>query len=680
MKKVTLAVSLILANLVISYGQHAPSQKEIEKMQKQAEAQMNKLKKDPQYKEMMEQVDKMQQPATATNKTSPPKVQDAKLAKLTPGQIPTKAQAKDRLLWYKGKKLNDSMIVTTKGQVVKFSRRSQQLTVQPPPKNPFTRMSAEVNQTEKRKDEFIDMMAKSKNGYFIYPFVKEGLAAIEEVDNMVAPLLTSKINLPSVPTPPPTIGKTGKGGDLPNEMDIPNWMITDHAAVVSFTRAHEKDKAVDVTEPPARNFDYCEICDSTKRIEADRRDSMYVAQFSKETREVADKAIRIERYCELLHAPPEFDAIRADCDSAIKVIFKYQLLQCDALLDKYSKDFERLSIVARIVLAIERQRMLMGISDETGSGDRLLRIVNAMDGADDYINKLIKDEDYRQLLNYRWIVGIARAKALLGSDGDLQWLGPIMLKLDGFNRFKLTIDANSKMVIERDENSRIKHTVDARLKGEEYYTLLPDERCDLRLMNTKRSEFKGEAMNPGEATEATQFKMRVEEARSTNATLVGPKDWMTITPFARMNFCRLSDTIVVYAFGPKMGEVEQWNFPKDGVQHASYIFQAMASGFPTHDIEREVSNDMDENQIIKSLTTNFSENPTLHDMQLKNRVMLLESKAFSAEHTGGIYLISGFSNKSKTVFRAEVDGKVGNDNPDILAAKLKLIIEHAPLQ
>lgn len=677
MKKLTLAVSLILATLGITYGQSAPSQKEIEKMKKQAQAEMDKLKKDPQYKDMMEQVEKMHQPATPPKKTSP-KAQDAKLAKLAPGQIPTPAQAKDRLLWYKGKKLNDSMIVTTKGQVVKYSRRSQQLTVQPPPKNPFARMTAEVNQTEKRKDEFIEMMAKSKNGYFIYPFVREGLEAIEDVDKKVAPILTSKIDLPSTPAPPPTSNKTGKGGDLTDETEIPNWIIADHAAVVSFTRAHEKDKSVDVPEPPARDFDYCEICDSTKRKEADKRDSLYMVQFSKESSEVMEKAIAIERYCELLHAPAEYDAIRADCDSGIKVIFNYQLLQCDALMDKYSKDFERLSIVARIVLSIERQRMLMGVSDETGSGDRFLRIVNAMDGADNYIDKLIKEEDYRQLLNYRWIVGIARAKALLGSDGDLQWLGPIMEKLDRFNRFRLTIDARSKMVIERDEKGQVTHTVDARLKGEEYYTIIPDETCDLRLMNTKRSQFTGEGMNGAQAMEATQFKMTTVEAKSTKATYVEPAEWITITPFARMNFCRLADTIVVYAFGPKMGTVEKWNFPKDGVQHASYVFEAMSSGFPTHDIEREVSADMDENQIMKSLTTNFSDNPTLHDMQFKNRVMLLESKAFSAQHTGGIYLIGGFSNKNTRVFDAEVDGKDGNDNPDILSARLKVILEHAP--
>ncbi|HYV54020.1 MAG TPA: hypothetical protein VE933_05535, partial [Chitinophagaceae bacterium] len=119
MKKLTLAVSLILATLGITYGQSAPSQKGIEKMKKQAQAEMDKLKKDPQYKDMMEQVEKMHQPATPPKKTSP-KAQDAKLAKLAPGQIPTPAQAKDRLLWYKGKKLNDSMIVTTKGQVVKY--------------------------------------------------------------------------------------------------------------------------------------------------------------------------------------------------------------------------------------------------------------------------------------------------------------------------------------------------------------------------------------------------------------------------------------------------------------------------------------------------------------------------------------------------------------------------------
>ncbi|MEO6135069.1 MAG: hypothetical protein ABIP35_07945 [Ginsengibacter sp.] len=48
-----------------------------------------------------------------------------------PLQVPTQAQAKDHLLWYKGKKINDSMLVTTKAMLVLYSSKRNMVVVEP---------------------------------------------------------------------------------------------------------------------------------------------------------------------------------------------------------------------------------------------------------------------------------------------------------------------------------------------------------------------------------------------------------------------------------------------------------------------------------------------------------------------------------------------------------------------
>jgi len=58
----------------------------------------------------------------------------------------------------------------------------------------------------------------------------------------------------------------------------------------------------------------------------------------------------------------------------------------------------------------------------------------------------------------------------------------------------------------------------------------------------------------------------------------------------------------------------------------------------------------------------------------------LETQVFSAQHTGGIYLTGSISNSAVVFFKSEIDGKQNNQNPDVLAAQLKVMIEHAPLK
>jgi hypothetical protein len=47
-----------------------------------------------------------------------------------PVVTPTEAQAKDRLLWYRGKKINKNTLITTKGRIIQYNRQNNQVLVQ----------------------------------------------------------------------------------------------------------------------------------------------------------------------------------------------------------------------------------------------------------------------------------------------------------------------------------------------------------------------------------------------------------------------------------------------------------------------------------------------------------------------------------------------------------------------
>ena len=89
------------------------------------------------YKTMISSYDKMN--ISATKPTAAP---TKKLLPQTPSPIlkvhlkqpvaaPSAVQAKDHFFWYKGKKINDSTLVTTKKTIVQYSRKRNLLIVQP---------------------------------------------------------------------------------------------------------------------------------------------------------------------------------------------------------------------------------------------------------------------------------------------------------------------------------------------------------------------------------------------------------------------------------------------------------------------------------------------------------------------------------------------------------------------
>lgn len=173
-----LFISFLVLLQLFSYAQKKPAKAEINKakqsqsqMQSDMDEELKELEKDDpemakKLREMMKQQGK---PVKQTTATPPPKF----ISPITaipvkqPVIVPSEAQATDKLLWYKGKKINENSLVTTGGIIVYYNRKKNEVVVQPDvKKDPFKKMVDELENTEKRKSELINHIASKKNSFY----------------------------------------------------------------------------------------------------------------------------------------------------------------------------------------------------------------------------------------------------------------------------------------------------------------------------------------------------------------------------------------------------------------------------------------------------------------------------------------------------------------------------------
>lgn len=132
-----------------------------------------------------------------------------------PLQVPTETQAKDHLLWYKGKKINDSILVTTKAMVVLYSENQSKIIVKPPAKNdPFGKMANNASKESEMTEDYIELEA-AKKSIMNYPLIQITVDKFQDIDELYNSAIKNTIDLPEVPSAKPAQNED-KGGFIAN--------------------------------------------------------------------------------------------------------------------------------------------------------------------------------------------------------------------------------------------------------------------------------------------------------------------------------------------------------------------------------------------------------------------------------------------------------------------------------
>lgn len=416
---------------------------------KQMEKELKELEKDdPEMMKQKKPGKKTPQSSVSTTKFISPVTP---ITVKTPVAPPGAAQATDRLLWFKGKKIDDSTLITTYATLVRWSKPRDMVIVQPK-KDPFTKILSELAKTEQRKEQFYNKVAERKSSVIMYPAINNTLKEFDRLLKFYSDILKNTLHLPPAIKTSTAYKNTGSHGGTAS---LQHYILNNFFALpADIKKAYQEVMAamknyppIDFPPPPEMQFGTCysALCDSTAYNEQFKKRETWQEEFIKYEADIISKSLSIIKTIgqnENLQKDPETASIEAGLKKAMNFATARINNKTDLLIRKYGKDFKQLPAVVSIVLSAERQKQLLGFTDEA-SGTKIARLASLFDGFEKFIEQQMDAKNYDVALNMAFIIGTERQRQLLAG-GEENNMSDLMEKINAFNRFKMDVQFDYK--------------------------------------------------------------------------------------------------------------------------------------------------------------------------------------------------------------------------------------------
>jgi hypothetical protein len=365
----------------------------------------------------------------------------------TPLVIPQPAQAKQHLFWFRGKKINDSTLVTVKGTVVQHRKKKNQLIIQPDPKNDiFKKIDKQLALNETRKASYIHKMAGTRNSFFFYPGIKKSVEEMDRLQKLYQTMTRNVIDLGSIDSEEDEEGlNSGKGGfHFKKRHSIPEKIMAVYNEVQYMMQNKE---GLDFPEPPTRSLDACFNCDEEKQDNYWKRVEEWNAEFLKFEKKLNDKAILVIRGLDSLEdpqVPGMIDQMReAIATSTTRFKHKLELLET-----KYSNSVFVIPLLIQECIMLLRQQSFLEAEDEVNEQQVIKKLLGYIDKIILYIREEMNRRNYNVGFNLPMILGLYTQKLFITEDGDdLANLYQHLEELDHFNRFKMDLNMYSSVTM-----------------------------------------------------------------------------------------------------------------------------------------------------------------------------------------------------------------------------------------
>lgn len=412
----------------------------------------------------------------------------------SPATPPAASLAKDELFWYKGKKVDDTTLITPQANLVRWSKSRETIIVQPK-NDPFDRVVKEMLQTAAKKDLLFQKAVQYKSCVSLFPFVNEGLNKLDEQYQNFARILSNTIEVPERRNE--TAIHRRKWNTMGGGVSLkPLYLFhTDNIpgyVKVAFEKLQYQLKnypALNILPPPSRDQSCMAHLCSDRKKDNNNAEQQWIKEMTVYERNLLETSIRLMRDIEVLglKSQPEAKPMLLSIEKGIQMATGRLKNKSDLLLKQYGTDFNHLPVIIRFVLSTERQIQLLGI-DETKSASLLLKIVELLDGYEDYIDRQMDQKNYDLALNLPEMISMERQRQLLG--GNDYRTPNYIEKWMAFNRFKLdmAIDYRFSHMGECGESS---DAVAAKMKKDYWLAVTPSSNCRYTL-NTHEQNLKSE--------------------------------------------------------------------------------------------------------------------------------------------------------------------------------------------
>lgn len=516
------------------------------------------------YKNMLAAFDK-QSVAAAKPKTANPTVKKplpqtaspiVKAYLKAPVVAPTPAQANDRFFWYKGKKINDSTLVTTKKTVVQYSGKKQMLIIEPDEKKDtaFVSIAKRIAKGEQAKKELIDQFDQMKNGFIYYPYLENSLVIYDDLTKLFSQAVNNTFTftdpLPNITAPKKSNnpGKTGKGPNhfvagLFSQDELLLDSVPDADQLLKqledvLDNAEKKMKQLPSIEnfsaPPRHELGRCSTCDTSAVSRQAQIDAAWVENYFEDNRKIIQPVLSAARTAALLLGK-DGHGIQDRATTILMAIMKRANEKNKILWKRYGNQIHYLPAIVRVILALERQRQLLGIEETDFPLSELMG--TCLKVYDTYYKEQLAAKNHDFILNVPFHLGFYRQLALLGSESN--GFGVYFNEMLAYNRFSLTIEMD--FVWQMDRDGKLERRATGNLsspKDEVYITLFPDN-CGYRMMlyTTDLDNKKwGDVSVPMKVNSGIKT-VREEDDKLKDYPYTGAAQYSFRFPDGKINFC-----------------------------------------------------------------------------------------------------------------------------------------------
>ena len=352
-----------------------------------------------------------------------------------PVVIPTKAQAKDRLLCYTGKKINQNTLITTTGRVIQYDRQNNQVLVQYNERKDSTTLKiiSNLNRSRQWTNNYVNNTAARKNSFFDYPLVMMAMKEFDLIEQDFNKLADNTVQLPGTGANPMAmnkpvyLNKNGVGGPnifyetkLSYPPDLDEWARQAHQELMDLMN---HPPPLDFPPPTKQQFDLCFSCDNSLQEKYHKDRDEWNDKFAEYEIKLISTGLAIERQYALLGGNISESAIPnlvQDIDKAAAFAFQRLNQKVDLLVQRYGQDVYRQETVINNLLALSRKQTLLGADADESKGQALQQKVSDLlndKTFEQFIDQRIEAKDYNVIFNYALLLGRERVKQLLGASG-----------------------------------------------------------------------------------------------------------------------------------------------------------------------------------------------------------------------------------------------------------------------
>ncbi|MGZ8558088.1 MAG: hypothetical protein ACXWWC_07145, partial [Chitinophagaceae bacterium] len=456
----------------------------------------------------------------------------------------------------KGKRMNDSMLVTTKKMVVLYSKKRNMVIVKPDEKQDSTFLSIVKNlaKTEERKTEFVTEMKGIKNSFLMYPEILKAYQEFDHIQDRYNKIVKNTIDLLARPGSSqrvfinPINTATGRGGTLfgfeSNAAETPAGLEDLYQQLLALLN---NPPSLDFPAPPKRPNDLC-LCDPDLREKYEADISKWNDQFSEYETKLLESVLDIHAYLSQFHGSVSASVagmpnLNADIDRALKLAIERKDKKIEILISRHLGDVLREEVVVQAIIAAERQKQKLGMAEGNSTARAMAKDILSGSDFDKFIDQQMMAKNYNVVFDYSLYLNHEYHKQLFGLGTEslntrfFRWKG----KLDDFNRFAITIDIDFEFQY-KDHDDELIMKATGYLSSARKIVSLGRLGCKWQFFLTD-ADYRSD--NPADEN---KFKIPVkvnggikeikENGKWIPHPYAGPRDMLMVFPSTRISFCQ----------------------------------------------------------------------------------------------------------------------------------------------